>query len=214
MDTQYFVCTGIEPEDRGLYNKMKVGELLLFLAELKGIKRSEAKKKIDFWLERFDLANWKLKKVEALSRGMQQKIQFIVTAIHQPELIQDTKSLDLKFWMGKQVGETARSLYPNGKLIAPADDLSLALDETRYLLSISPDIPLFEAAFEHNGVLIKTDIISRTKKGFRISEVKSSTSQKDYYLFDCAIQFWVVNQIGYPLDHIEIAYINNDFVYQ
>jgi ABC-2 type transport system ATP-binding protein len=78
---------GYLPEDRGLYPKMKVGELLLFLAELKGIRGQEARKRIDGWLNRFDLIEWKQKKVEALSRGMQQKIQFIATVIHQPDLI-------------------------------------------------------------------------------------------------------------------------------
>lgn len=87
MDEKMKERVGYLPEDRGLYQKMKVGELLLFLAELKGLKGAEARKRIDFWLERFDLTDWKLKKVEALSRGMQQKIQFIVTVIHQPELI-------------------------------------------------------------------------------------------------------------------------------
>ncbi len=78
---------GYLPEDRGLYPKMKVGELLVFLAELKGFRGSLARKEIDFWLDRFDLSEWKVKKVEELSRGMQQKLQFIVTVIHQPELI-------------------------------------------------------------------------------------------------------------------------------
>ena len=78
---------GYLPEDRGLYPKMKVGELLIFLSELKGLRGQEARKRVDFWLERFDLADWKLKKVEELSKGMQQKIQFISTVIHDPELI-------------------------------------------------------------------------------------------------------------------------------
>lgn len=87
MDDDMKGRIGYLPEDRGLYPKMKVGELLLFLAELKGMRRSVGQDKIDFWLERFDLEDWKFKKVEELSRGMQQKIQFIVTVIHQPELI-------------------------------------------------------------------------------------------------------------------------------
>lgn len=87
MDEDMKERIGYLPEDRGLYPKMKVGELLLFLAELKGMKKDEARKKIDFWLERFDLREWKLNKIEELSRGMQQKLQFIVTVIHQPELI-------------------------------------------------------------------------------------------------------------------------------
>jgi len=87
MDEEMKERVGYLPEDRGLYPKMKVGELLLFLAEIKGLKGSDARKEIDFWLERFDLSDWKSKKVEELSRGMQQKLQFIVTVIHEPELI-------------------------------------------------------------------------------------------------------------------------------
>jgi len=87
MDEEMKERIGYLPEERGLYPKMKVGELLVFLAELKGLRGSQARKEIDFWLERFDLSNWKAKKVEELSRGMQQKLQFIVTVIHQPELI-------------------------------------------------------------------------------------------------------------------------------
>lgn len=78
---------GYLPEDRGLYPKMKVRELLLFLAELKGLKGAETRKRIDFWLDRLSLSEWRDKKVEELSRGMQQKIQFIVTVIHQPDLV-------------------------------------------------------------------------------------------------------------------------------
>lgn len=87
MDEEMKEKVGYLPEDRGLYPKMKVGELLVFLAELKGLTGANARKEIDFWLERFDLSEWKMKKVEELSRGMQQKLQFIVTVIHQPELI-------------------------------------------------------------------------------------------------------------------------------
>lgn len=87
MDEAMKERIGYLPEDRGLYPKMKVGELLLFLAELKGLSGGEARKRIDRWLERLDLADWKLKKVEELSRGMQQKLQFIATVIHHPEVI-------------------------------------------------------------------------------------------------------------------------------
>ncbi len=86
MDEEMKKRIGYLPEDRGLYPKMKVGELLLFLAGIKGLKGDKAKQEIDSWLERFDLVDWKEKKVEELSRGMQQKIQFIVTVVHQPEL--------------------------------------------------------------------------------------------------------------------------------
>ncbi|MBD3413012.1 MAG: ATP-binding cassette domain-containing protein [Candidatus Aminicenantes bacterium] len=78
---------GYLPEERGLYPKMKVGELLVFLANLKDFRGPQAKEAIDSWLDRFDLLEWKEKKVEELSRGMQQKVQFIATVIHKPELI-------------------------------------------------------------------------------------------------------------------------------
>jgi len=87
MDDRMKSRVGYLPEDRGLYPKMRVGELLLFLAELKGIQGQEARKRIDDWLRKFDLTDWKQKKVEELSRGMQQKIQFIATVIHRPDLI-------------------------------------------------------------------------------------------------------------------------------
>lgn len=78
---------GYLPEERGLYRKMKVGEQLTFLAEMKEIKPSKSKEKIEYWLDRFELSEWKDKKIEELSKGMQQKIQFIATVIHEPKLI-------------------------------------------------------------------------------------------------------------------------------
>jgi len=78
---------GYLPEERGLYKKMKVGEQALYLAQLKGISKNEALKKLKYWFEKFEIINWWNKKVEELSKGMQQKIQFIVTVLHQPELL-------------------------------------------------------------------------------------------------------------------------------
>lgn len=87
MDDDIMERVGYLPEDRGLYPKMKVGELVLFLAEMKGVRGVEARKRTDYWLNRFDLSDWKLKKVEELSKGMQQKIQFVVTVLHDPDMI-------------------------------------------------------------------------------------------------------------------------------
>jgi ABC-2 type transport system ATP-binding protein len=78
---------GYLPEDRGLYPKMRLGEQLLFLAALKGLRPPQARKKVEHWLERFDLTDWRGKKTEELSRGMQQKAQFIATILHDPRLI-------------------------------------------------------------------------------------------------------------------------------
>ena len=78
---------GYMPEERGLYKKMKVGEQIIYLARLKGLSRSTAKKALDYWLEKFDIQDWKDKMVQELSKGMQQKIQFITTVIHEPKLL-------------------------------------------------------------------------------------------------------------------------------
>ncbi|MBD3290400.1 ATP-binding cassette domain-containing protein [candidate division KSB1 bacterium] len=78
---------GYLPEERGLYRKMKISELLVFMAELKGLSASQSKPKIEYWLERLELLDWIDKKVEELSRGMQQKLQFISTIMHEPDLI-------------------------------------------------------------------------------------------------------------------------------
>src|SRR4051812_24162821 len=78
---------GYLPEERGLYKKMEVGEQALYLAQLKGMKKAEAKKKLKFWFEKFEIDAWWNKKVEELSKGMQQKVQFIVTVLHEPKLL-------------------------------------------------------------------------------------------------------------------------------
>ena len=78
---------GYLPEERGLYKKMKVGEQSLYLAQLKGMKKAEAHKRLKDWFERWEMADWWNKKVEELSKGMQQKVQFITTVLHEPQLL-------------------------------------------------------------------------------------------------------------------------------
>jgi ABC-2 type transport system ATP-binding protein len=78
---------GYMPEERGLYKKMKVGEQLMFFAQLKGVAPAEASRRIDRWLARMELSEWKSKKSSELSKGMQQKVQFIATVLHEPELL-------------------------------------------------------------------------------------------------------------------------------
>ena len=78
---------GYMPEERGLYKKMDVGEQAVYLAQLKGLSRPDAIKKLKYWFERFDITQWWNKKIEELSKGMQQKVQFIVTIVHEPLLI-------------------------------------------------------------------------------------------------------------------------------
>lgn len=77
---------GYLPEERGLYKKMKVGEHIIFLARLRGLSKNEAHSKMKFWLQKFNIDSWEFKKVEELSKGMAQKVQFIATVIHEPDL--------------------------------------------------------------------------------------------------------------------------------
>jgi ABC-2 type transport system ATP-binding protein len=78
---------GYLPEERGLYKKMKVGEQALYLARLKGMTKSDALKKLKYWFEKFEMQSWWDKKVEELSKGMAQKVQFIVTILHEPKFL-------------------------------------------------------------------------------------------------------------------------------
>ncbi|MGV8945253.1 MAG: ABC transporter ATP-binding protein [Lutibacter sp.] len=78
---------GYLPEERGLYKSMKVGEQALYLAQLKGMSKEEAKRKLKYWFEKFEITDWWNKKIQELSKGMAQKVQFIVTVMHSPKLL-------------------------------------------------------------------------------------------------------------------------------
>lgn len=87
LSSRHIGKIGYLPEERGLYKKMEVGEQALYLAQLKGLSRSEAMARLKDWFERFELKGWWRKKIEELSKGMQQKVQFIITVLHEPKLL-------------------------------------------------------------------------------------------------------------------------------
>lgn len=114
----FFNVIGYLPEDRGLYKKSRVDEVILYFAALKNMSRSDAKKQLDFWLNKLEIKHYKTKKVEELSKGNQQKIQFIISVIHNPRLL----ILDEPFSgfdpINQQViRETILSFVSEGKLI-------------------------------------------------------------------------------------------------
>ncbi|MBO0590078.1 ATP-binding cassette domain-containing protein [Cellulophaga sp. E16_2] len=84
---KHVAMIGYLPEERGLYKSMKVGEQALYLAQLKGMGKAEAKKKLKYWFDKFEIGDWWNKKVQELSKGMAQKVQFIVTVLHEPKLL-------------------------------------------------------------------------------------------------------------------------------
>jgi ABC-2 type transport system ATP-binding protein len=87
LNPSHIYQMGYLPEERGLYKKMTVKDQLLYFAELKGLSNKQAKEKLKYWVDKFDIRSWLNKKVEELSKGMQQKIQFIATVIHEPKLL-------------------------------------------------------------------------------------------------------------------------------
>ena len=87
LGPQHVHRIGYLPEERGLYKKMKVGEQLLYLAQLKGLSEKQAMEKLKIWFEKFEIKAWWSKNVEDLSKGMQQKVQFVATVLHQPDLL-------------------------------------------------------------------------------------------------------------------------------
>lgn len=87
LSPNHIAQIGYLPEERGLYKKMEVGEQMIYLAQLKGFSKQQAKARLDHWFERLDMKDWWKKKIEDLSKGMQQKVQFISTVLHEPKLI-------------------------------------------------------------------------------------------------------------------------------
>jgi len=87
LQSHHIKDIGYLPEERGLYKTMKVGEQVLYLAQLKGLSKAEAKKRLKYWFEKLEIGDWWNKKIQELSKGMAQKIQFVVTVLHQPKLL-------------------------------------------------------------------------------------------------------------------------------
>ena len=87
LQPQHVQYIGYLPEERGLYKTMKVGEQCLYLAQMKGLSKAEAKKQLDYWFDRLEIQGWWNKKIQELSKGMAQKIQFVVTVLHKPKLL-------------------------------------------------------------------------------------------------------------------------------
>lgn len=87
LKPHHIAMIGYLPEERGLYKSMKVGEQAMYLAQLKGLSKSEAKKRLEYWFQKLEIGDWWNKKVQELSKGMAQKIQFIVTILHEPKLL-------------------------------------------------------------------------------------------------------------------------------
>ena len=133
--------------------------------------------------------------------------------VNPPEEMPRDEAREFIYNQGHMVGQVARELYPGGILIEFDEGLSRALAETERLLKQGAKVPLFEATFKHENVLVRADLFFPEEEGFRLVEVKASTEVKEHYLYDCAVQAWVIENAGYCLQRIELAHVNRNFVY-
>lgn len=131
--------------------------------------------------------------------------------IHKPELAEVDPSAEARFRDGNKVGDIARKLYPGGDFIDTLNRQE-ALDRTAADLKAGGK-PIFEAAFLHDNVLVRADLLVPEKTGYRLVEVKSSTKVKDYHLEDITVQTWVMQQAGLMPKQCMVAHIDNAFVY-
>lgn len=134
--------------------------------------------------------------------------------VHRPDLLEYDQSTLARMNSGHQVGELACIyLAPGGQYIGLENGFGHALEETGKLLDSDAPKPLYEATFAHDGVLVRSDIVIPTKSGLLVTEVKSSTSVKQYHLWDCAVQYMVINGLGRNVRGIQVATIDSSFVY-
>ncbi len=136
--------------------------------------------------------------------------------VRRPELAELSASTQAAFDIGHQVGAIAVEVYGRGggEFLAYEDGLGSALAKTRELMGRADRKPVFEATLEYEDVLVREDVLLPRGDSWRVVEVKASTKQKDEHVQDCAIQAWVHQGAGYPLESIALAHIDNQFVYQ
>ena len=165
---------GYLPEERGLYKKMGVWDQLIYFSRIKGLTASEAKQRVNYWLEKFEISSWKNKKIEDLSKGMAQKIQFIATVIHEPRLL----ILDEPF----------SGFDPVNAALLKDEILELKKAGTTILLSThrmeSVELLCDQVAMIHKSKKILDGSIREIKSRFRPFEIRASLQQLNQELPD------------------------------
>jgi hypothetical protein len=131
--------------------------------------------------------------------------------VHRPDLAAVDEAAQARIEAGHEVGELACSLVPGGVMVEATDGLASAARRTRELLEAGWSGPIFEATFEHDGVLVRVDVLTPSGDGWAIAEVKSTTGVKDYHLGDLATQVWVSSMSGLNVTSAAIRHIDNSF---
>ena len=135
--------------------------------------------------------------------------------IHHPELGEISDTTESLFAVGHQVGAIAQEIYgtEDSVEIEFKGNLSIAIRETEELIANGAKLPIFEATFQHDGVLVRVDALLPDGDGWHAIEVKASTSVKEHHKIDCAIQYWVMRNVGLNIKSISLGHIDNQFVY-
>lgn len=132
--------------------------------------------------------------------------------VHRREEGKVDSGVELRFAAGHEVGALACSFHPEGIMIEAEPDMAAAIVRTTKLLESADNVPLFEATFVHEGVLVRVDVMEPDGQGaWHVAEVKSSTSRKDYHLADLATQLWVMQENGVEISSAAIRHIDNQF---
>lgn len=157
-------------------------------------------------IRRFGLSKSKLTTFEQCPRRLWQQT-------HAPERAEVDEDQEARMAMGHTVGDIACGLFPDGVMVDVEEGLGAAVATTRRLIEDGHPGPIFEATFEHDGVLVRADILSRDGQGgWHMAEVKSSARVKDYHLGDLATQVWVLGEAGLKLSGAAIRHIDTSFV--
>ena len=133
--------------------------------------------------------------------------------VYRSHLIEYGSDAEQRFAVGNEVNDVARAQYPDGVLVSYDHGPEAAVEDTQRLLAEQPDTPIFEATFKAHDVLVRVDILKPCREGCELIEVKSSTSVKEHHRADCAVQTWVLECAGIPVNAIYLCHIDNQFVY-
>jgi len=175
---------GYLPEERGLYKKMKIGDQAIYLAQLKGMSRHGAMKALKYWFEKFEISAWWDKKVEELSKGMQQKVQFITTIVHQPQLlIFDEPFTGFDPINANLIKQEILSLRDNGAtIIFSTHNMGTVEDLCDHIALINKSKKILDGAVTEVKERFKTNIFEVTYNG-DFTKVESAL-EKSYDILD------------------------------
>jgi len=220
---------GYMPEERGLYKTMKVYEHLIYLARLKNLSASEASNRVNYWIDRFEIGSWKQKKIEELSKGMAQKVQFIATVIHDPELLIldepfsgldpiNAKLIEDEIYNLKQKGKTIIFSTHRMEQVEEICDQIVLINKGHKILSggvaeLKQQFKENRYSIHYDGILAngfssQFDVIS-THNSEAIVQARSSTNEILKYFIDHDITVRSYNEILPSLNEIFIKAVND-----